>query len=58
MKKFRITIAESRSYKQFVCEIQANSGKDAREKAKKDFNMQHPEYMFHSKIIMCSEILF
>lgn len=58
MKKFRITIAEARSYKQFVCEIQANSEKEAREKAKKGFNMQYPEYMFHSKIIMCSQIIF
>lgn len=58
MGKFRITIAEARSYKQFVCEIQATSEKKAREKAKNDFNMQYPEYMFCSKIIMCSEIIF
>lgn len=58
MKEFRITIAEAMSYKQFVCEIQANSEKEAKEKAKHDFDMQYPEYMFQSKIIMCSQIIF
>lgn len=58
MKKYRITIVEAISYKEFVCEIQANSEKEAKEKAKHDFNMQYPEYMFHSKVIMCSQIIF
>lgn len=58
MKKYKITIAEARTYKQFVCEISANSEREAKEKAKKDFALQFPEYMFHFKIIMCNEILF
>lgn len=58
MKKYKITIAEARTYKQFVCEISSESEHEAKERAKKDFSLQFPEYMFHFKIIMCSEILF
>lgn len=58
MKKYKITIVEAITYKQFVCEISAESEQEAKEKAKKDFAFQFPEYMFHFKIIMCSEIVF
>ena len=58
MKTYKITIAEAITYKQFVCKISAESEIHAKEKAKKDFSLQFPEYMFHFQIIMCNEIFF
>ena len=58
MGKYKITITEAITYKQFVCEISAQSELEAKEKAKKDFDFQFPEYRFHSRIIMCSKILY
>ena len=57
MKQYRVTIAEAISYKQFVCEISANSAEEARKSAKDEFNFQYPNYKYHSKVIMVSEIL-
>ena len=37
MKKYEITIVEAITYKQFVCEISAESEQEAKEKAKKRF---------------------
>ena len=58
MGKYKITIAEAKTYKQFVCEVSARSESEARKKAKQDFNFHFPEYRFHSKIIMCNKILY
>lgn len=58
MKKYRVTIAESISYKQFVCDISAKSEEEARQKAKEEFNFQYPQFKYHSLVIMVNEILF
>lgn len=58
MKLFRVTIAEGRTYRQFVCDIPAINEKDAREKAMQAFFREHFEFSAHCRVIMCNEILY
>ena len=58
MKLFRVTIAEGKTYKQFVCDISAISEKDAREKAMQAFIREHFEFSAYCRVIMCNEILY
>ena len=57
MKKYRVTIAEALTCKQFVCNISAKSETEAKTKAMEEFSFQYYQYRNHSKVIMVSEIL-
>ena len=55
--KYKITIAEAKTYKQFVGEIDADSEQQAKEKAMQVFKQEYPQYKYHCKVIMCSRVL-
>ena len=55
--KYRVTIAESISYKQFVGEIEAENEQQAKEKAFEAFKCEQPQYRYHCQVIMCNPIL-
>lgn len=55
--KYRVTIAEAKTYKQFVVEIDAESEQEAKEKAMQIFRNEHWEYSAHCRVIMCNKIL-
>lgn len=55
--KYRVTIAESLYYKQFVGEIEAESEVQAKEKAMQIFKQEYAQYMYHCRVIMCIPIL-
>lgn len=57
MKKYRITIAEAITYRQFVCEIEAETEEEAKEIAKKEFIHSYYQFRYHFSIIMCHEVL-
>lgn len=56
MEKYRVTIAESMTYKQFVGEIEASNREEAKKIAREIFIKENPIYSAHCKIIMCSRI--
>lgn len=56
MNTYKIVIAENIGHRQFVGFIEAESEKEAREKAKSQFIIEHPIYDAHFKIIMCHKM--
>lgn len=55
--KYRVTIAEAKTYKQFVGEVDAGGEQEAQEKAMQIFKQENPQYMYHCKVIMCSRVI-
>lgn len=56
MNKYRVTIVECIGYKQFVCEVIAESNASAIEQAKSEFVSKFPMYSAHFRTILCSRL--
>ena len=56
MSKYKITIAENITPRQFVGFVEAETKEEAMEKAKKEFISEKPLYSAHFKITMCHKI--
>ena len=56
MNKYRVAISECITYKQFVCEVFAESEEAAIQKAKSDFVLQFPYYSSQFRVLLCSRL--
>lgn len=56
MNKYKVTIAENITHRQFVGFVEAETKEEAMEKAKKEFIEEKPLYSAHFTITMCHKI--
>ena len=56
MERYKCTIAEAITFKQFVCEVFADTEIAARAKAKAEFDAAFPIYSAQARVIMCSKV--